>query len=73
MGRWINELLERLNASLAKRPGLLPLAGLLLIVLNFALQFVLGPEAWLAATNLLLHLGLIVSIVGILLLNVYRH
>jgi hypothetical protein len=73
MDEQINELVERINRFLVRQPGLAPLAGLLLIVANFLLQIWPGPDSWIAASNLLLHLGLIISIVGLLLVNVYRH
>jgi hypothetical protein len=59
-------LLDRISEYLAHRKGLLPLLGILLVVVNAVLQFI--PAAgWLADTNLLLHLGIILAIVGILL------
>lgn len=73
MDEQINELVERINRFLVRQPGTLPLAGLLLIVANLLLQFWPGPDSWIAASNLLLHLGLIISIAGLLLVNVYRH
>ena len=73
MGRQINELVERINAFMVRRPGTLPLAGLGLILVNFLLQIYPGPDTWIAGSNLFLHLGLILSIVGLLLVNVYRH
>lgn len=73
MDQRINELVERVNAFLVQRPGVLPLVGLGLIVFNLLLQIYPGPEAWIAASDLFLHLGLIVSVIGLLLVNVYRH
>lgn len=73
MNEWINELVERINGFLVRKPGALPLAGVGLIVVNFVLQVFPGPEAWIARSNLFLHLGLIMSLVGLLLVNVYRH
>jgi hypothetical protein len=72
MDRRINDMVERVNAFLVQKPGLLPLAGLALIVLNFVLQIFPGREAWIAGSHLFLHLGLVVSIIGLLLVNVYR-
>jgi hypothetical protein len=62
----INQLLDQLSEYLAHRKGLLPLAGLLLVLCNAVLQFIPGA-GWLAQTNLLLHLGVILAIMGILL------
>ena len=60
-----NRLLDKLSEYLAHRKGLLPLLGALLVLLNFGLQFL--PLGWLASSDLLLHLGVIVAILGFLL------
>ena len=73
MDQRINELVERINRFLVRQPGLVPLFGLILIGINLLLQIWPGPESWIAASHLFLHLGLIVSVVGLLLVNVYRH
>lgn len=73
MDKRINELIERINEFLVRKPGVLPLVGIGLIVLNFLLQLFPGPEAWIVRSNLFLHAGLVVSLVGLLLVNVYRH
>lgn len=73
MNQRINALTEWVNRFLEKRPGLLPLLGVGLILINLLLQFVPGPGAWIADSNLFLHVGLLVSIIGILLISVYRH
>lgn len=61
-----NQLLDRISEFLAQRKGLLPLLGIVLVVINGILQFV-PASGWVASTNLLLHLGVIVAILGILL------
>lgn len=66
----MNELLDWLSDFLGERPGLLPLIGVFLIVVNLLLQFL--PQNWVADTNLLLHIGLIVSLLGILLIRPLR-
>ena len=73
MDEWINNLTERVNDMLERRPGLLPLLGVVLVLANLLLQAFPGRGYWLVDSNLLLHLGLIVSIVGLLLVAVYRH
>ncbi len=50
----------------AHRKGLLPLIGILLILLNLVFQFVL-PPGWLVSSNLFLHVGLVVAILGLML------
>lgn len=61
----INRLLDKISNYLAARKGLMPLLGLILIILNFVLQFL--PLGWVAESNLFLHLGLILAIIGFLL------
>ena len=73
MDQQINELVERVNNFMVRRPGILPLVGVLFILFNFLLHLYPGPDAWIAESNLLLHIGLLLSIVGLLLVNVYRH
>jgi len=62
----ISRLLDKMSNYLAHRKGLLPLLGLLLILVNLVLQFVTGL-GWVAQTDLLLHLGLIIAITGLML------
>jgi hypothetical protein len=61
-----NLLLDRMSDFLAHRKGLLPILGLILVMANAILQF-LPVSGWLVQTNLLLHLGIILVILGILL------
>lgn len=64
--RNLNRFLDTLSNFLAARKGLLPIIGLVLIVLNFILQFF--PQAgWVVEINLFLHIGMIIALVGILL------
>ncbi len=65
----MNELFDTVSQFLAKRPGLLPLVGLLLIIINLILHVVIGGRIWLTDSNLLLHIGLIAAIIGILLIK----
>ena len=66
----MNELIERLNNFFGERPGLLPLGGVVLIVLNLLLQIYPGPgSGWFVDSNLLLHLGVIAGLVGMLLVR----
>jgi hypothetical protein len=62
----MSKLLDILSEYLAHRKGLLPIIGLVLILLNLIIQFVL-PGNLLATTNLSLHLGLIIAIIGLML------
>ena len=62
----ISKALDVVSEYLAKRKGLLPTIGILLIVVNAIFQFIPG-EGWLIESNLLLHLGVVIAILGILL------
>jgi hypothetical protein len=61
-----NAFLDITSDFLAGRKGLIPLIGLLLILANAVLQFYPGAGL-LVETNLLLHLGIIVAILGFML------
>jgi hypothetical protein len=63
----MNEFLDKVSDFLSKYPGLLPLLGLVLIILNLILQ--LFPGSWFIDRNILLHLGLIISLIGLLLIR----
>lgn len=62
----LNRLLDYLSDFLAHRKGLLPILGLILVLINAVMQFIPG-NIWLAETNLLLHIGIILAILGFLL------
>ncbi len=62
----MSKLFDRLSEFLARRKGLLPLIGLVLIILNLVFQFLL-PPGWLVSTNLFLHLGIIIAILGLMI------
>ena len=62
-------LLQRISNFLASMPGLPVLVAVGLVILNLVLQFLptWPVVGWLAQTNLLLHIALIVGFLGILL------
>lgn len=62
----ISRLLDKISDFLARRKGLLPFVGILLVFTNAVFQFVPG-NGWFVESNLLLHIGVIIAIVGILL------
>ena len=62
----MSNLLDLLSEYLAHRKGLLPLIGIVFIVLNLILQFTLSPF-WLTTSNLLLHVGIVIAIIGLML------
>jgi hypothetical protein len=62
----LNTFLDVTSDFLAVRKGLIPLIGLLLILINAVIQFYPGAGL-LVETNLLLHVGIIVAILGFML------
>lgn len=62
----MNRLLDTLSDFFAHRKGLLPMLGIILVFTNFLIQF-LPWDGWISDSNLLLHLGIIIAIVGFLL------
>lgn len=62
----MSKFLDRMSEFLAHRKGLLPIIGIAMILLNLILQFIL-PGNLLTTSNLLLHIGLIISIFGLML------
>ncbi len=62
----MSKLVDWLSEFLARRKGLLPLIGLALVVINLILQFTL-PPGWLVSTNLLLHIGVVVAVLGLMI------
>jgi hypothetical protein len=62
----MSKFLDRASEFFAHRKGLLPIIGLVLILVNLLIQFIL-PGNFLATTNLFLHLGLVIAIFGLML------
>ena len=62
----INKTLDVISDYLAQRKGLLPMIGILLTLLNGILQF-LPISGWLIETNLLLHVGVVIALIGFML------
>lgn len=60
-----SSFLDRVSELFAHRKGLLPLLGLLLVALNFVFRLV--PAGWLSTSDLFLHLGVILAILGFML------
>ena len=66
----MNKILDTLSDFLANRPGALPMFGLLLVLVNFLLQIFPGPgSGWFVDSDFLLHIGVIVTIIGMLLVR----
>jgi hypothetical protein len=66
MGQKLNNLLDFIAESLAQRKGLPIIVSILLIIINYFLQFFPGV-GWVAQSNLLLHLGIIIGLIGVMI------
>ena len=62
---WLNKFIDKVSEFLAPRKGLLPFLGILLIIVNYFVQFFI--PGWLGTSNLLLHIGVICAILGLML------
>lgn len=62
----LSAVLDRLSEYLANRKGLLPLLGTGLIILNLLFEIFL-PGSYITQIDLLLHLGLVITIFGLVL------
>jgi len=61
----LNRFLDWISEFLAHRKGLLLLISIILIIINFIFQLIPGM-GWLAGSNLFLHLGVILGLVGVM-------
>ena len=67
----MNQFIDWLGDFFSERRGLLPLLGMGFILLNLLLQIFPGPgSGWFVDSNFLLHVGLIISLLGVLLIRV---
>jgi hypothetical protein len=64
--KWLSRLVDNASNYFARRKGLLPLLGILLVIINFILPFIFGLNM-ITGSNLFLHLGVIVAIFGMML------
>jgi hypothetical protein len=62
----LSRLVDRASDYFAHRKGLLPLLGILLVIINYILPFLIGLNI-VTQSNLFLHLGVIIAIFGIML------
>ncbi|MEK7440672.1 MAG: hypothetical protein AABZ78_07760 [Chloroflexota bacterium] len=58
--------LDRLSEFISKRRGLPTMIAIVFVAVNLIFQFIPGLE-WFARTNILLHVGVIIGLLGILL------
>ncbi len=65
---WLSRLIDRISDYVSVHRGVPVLIGVLLVVLNYVLLIIPGVQlGFVETTNLLLHLGVIVGLVGVLL------
>ena len=64
--KWLSRLVDNASNYFARRKGLLPLLGILLVIINFILPFIVGLNL-ITGSNLFLHLGVIIAIFGMML------
>ena len=62
----LSKFLDLASNYLAHRKGLLPLVGVLLILLNWLLATILPGDWFIIKSNLFLHLGAIVALLGLM-------
>jgi len=65
--KWLSRLIDNASDYFAHRKGLLPLLGILLVIINYILPFIFGLDNVVTASNLFLHLGVIIAIFGMML------
>ncbi len=65
--KWLSKLVDNGSNYFAHRKGLLPLIGIVLIIINYILLLIFGDHNIVTASNLFLHLGVIVAIFGLML------
>jgi hypothetical protein len=64
--KWLSRLVDNASNYFARRKGLLPLIGILLVMINYILPFIFGLNV-ITGSNLFLHLGVIIAIFGLML------
>jgi hypothetical protein len=64
MNTAFSKFLDRTSDFLAHRKGLLPLVGILLVLVNLIVR--LTFPGWLADSDIFLHVGIIIALLGIL-------
>jgi hypothetical protein len=64
--KWLSKLVDDASDFLARRKGLLPLLGILMVFINFILPLLMAPNFF-TLSNFFLHLGIITAILGLML------
>jgi hypothetical protein len=65
--KWLSRLIDNASDYFARRKGLLPLLGILMVIVNYILPFIFGLDNLVTGSNLFLHLGVIIAIFGMML------
>ena len=65
--KWLSSLIDNASNYFAHRKGLLPLIGIVLVIVNYILPFIIGLDNVVTGSNLFLHLGVIIAIFGLML------
>jgi len=65
--KWLSRLVDNASNYFARRKGLLPLLGILLVIINYILPFIFGLDNLVTGSNLFLHIGIIIAIFGMIL------
>jgi hypothetical protein len=68
MDKLILNILDKSADFMAERPGFLPLLAVGFILFNFLLQIFPG-SGWVVESNLFLHFGLVIDIIGLLIIR----
>ncbi len=66
MSQKMNQLVDFLSEFFAARKGLLIFVGIILVICNGVLQF-FPNIGWLSTSDLLLHLGIVIALIGVML------
>ncbi|PKO07488.1 MAG: hypothetical protein CVU41_02010 [Chloroflexi bacterium HGW-Chloroflexi-3] len=61
----LSKLLSKLSVFFSNRKGLLIFIAIILVILNFVVGLVFNN--WIAQSNLLLHIGIVIGFLGILI------
>jgi hypothetical protein len=64
--KWLSRMVDNASNYFARRKGLLPMLGILLVIINYILPFIFGLNL-VTGSNLFLHLGVIIAIFGLML------
>ena len=65
---WLSRLLDGISDYVSTHRGVPVLLGVLLVVLNYLLVIIPGVQlGFVETTNLFLHLGVIIGLIGVLL------